>query len=139
MATINIYGEFNNDTPQGYIAPASQIKDIRMAKKQDVINSEFESGLYNTAYLVCSTLGSVTGKTIDCPEFVLSTRIRLTIKMEHAHTNSQYTPTLNIGSSGSRPIKYNGQPVTSQNTWSDGEIIDVIFDGTQYLTRYSGF
>ena len=139
MGIINIYGEFNNDTPQGYIAPTSQIKDVRLGKKQDEINSEFESGLYNTAYLVCSTLGSVREKTIDLPEFVLSTRIRLTIKMEHAHTNTQYTPTLSIGNSGSKTIKYNGQPVTSSNTWADGEIVDVIYDGTQYLTRTSGF
>ncbi len=139
MAIINIYGEFNNDTPQGYIAPASQIKDIRMGKKQDEINKEFENNTLNTAYLVCSTSGSTQAKTIDLPGFILSTNIRLTIKMEHAHTNTQYTPTLNIGGTGSQIIKYNGRPVSSENTWGDGEILDVIYDGTQYLTRTSGF
>lgn len=32
MANINVYGEFYNDTPDGFIAPASQIKDVRLGK-----------------------------------------------------------------------------------------------------------
>lgn len=139
MANINIYGEFFNDTPNGFVAPTTQIKDTELDKKQSEINRELMNNSLNTSFLVCLTSGEVAAKVINVQGFSLSTKIRLTIRMEHKHTNTQYPPTLNIGGTGNRNIKYNGSDVSPENTWEDGEIIDVIYDGTQYLTKKSGF
>lgn len=40
MANINIYGELVNDTPDGYVASAEQIRDLEQNKTQSEINLE---------------------------------------------------------------------------------------------------
>ena len=135
MAKINIYGELHNDTPSGFVTSTQQIMDTELGKRQSEINAEFLSESVNTSYLICSTSGDAAIKTVSCPGFLLSTNVRLLIKMEHAHTNTEYTPTLNIEGTGNEGIIFEGSVASYINTWADNEVLDIYFDGTQYIAQ----
>ena len=81
-------------------------------------------------YYVCSTSGGTSAKAVSVPGFTLSTRGRLLIKMTYSNTAA--LPSLNINQTGAKPLYYNGEVANADNTWSDGEVLDVYYDGTNY-------
>lgn len=52
------------------------------------------------------------------------------VKMPTAATGAS---TLNITGSGAKTLWYNGEAISSDNTWEAGEIISVFYDGTKYM------
>lgn len=56
------------------------------------------------------------------------------IKMSAVGTGAS---TLNINSTGAKTLWYNGEPVSSSNTWEAGEIISVFYDGTRFMASNS--
>jgi len=138
MANINIYGELYNNTPSGFVTQSQQIMDTELGKRQNQINEELMSQVEGmkdeTAFLICSTPGNTWKKVISAEDFVLSTNIRILVKMEHAHTSAN-SPTLNINGTGEYTIQYGGRGASNVNTWTDNEVLDIYFDGTQYIAR----
>lgn len=103
-----------------------QSEDSVMSQKAvtDAINS-------NTAYLYCiSNAGD--NKVVQNTGFDINNGIRLLIKMQHANTKTSDV-TLQVGTTDAKPIIYNGAAVTDENTWGDNEILDVFYDGTNYV------
>ena len=83
-------------------------------------------------YGTCSTAAGTVAKTasITSGTFVLETGARVTIKFTNANTGAN--PTLNINSTGAKKIFYNGAAITANDYWSAGDILDFIYDGTQW-------
>ena len=83
-------------------------------------------------YVVCDANGSTVAKKIASTDFSISTNCRFTVKMVHANTAEN--PTLSINNTIAKPLYYNGNPATKDNTWHDNEIIDLSYDGNVYQT-----
>lgn len=91
-------------------------------------------------YIVCSSTETTSSKTAILQNFVLVTGATVRVKFNNA--NSADDATLNIdarnGNSsayvGAKPIYYKGRPVSAINSWDAGEILDLVYDGTNWIT-----
>ena len=82
-------------------------------------------------YYECDTAGNTAAKTVTAAGYVLpATGGSMKIKM--ANRNTAANATLNINSTGAKPLYYNGQRAGVGNTWDTNEIIEVFYDGTNY-------
>ena len=82
------------------------------------------------SYVTCTTGAGTAAKTVPLSDFALTTGIRLVVKMSYANTAA--SATLNVNNTGAKTLYYNGNPATADNTWEDGETLDVYYDGTNY-------
>lgn len=92
----------------------------------------------NTAmmgYAVCSTPGDNLTKQISLPNFPAATSGVtggcFKVKMEHANT-AEGDVKLLVNGVAAISILYNGEAVSDTNTWEDGEVLSVYFDGEYY-------
>lgn len=82
-------------------------------------------------YLTCETEASTAAKTVSITGLTsLTTGIRLLVKMTNNNTASNAT--LNINSLGAKPLYYDNERASSDNSWEAGEVIDVYYDGTNF-------
>lgn len=84
----------------------------------------------NMGYYECSTGADVATKVIEPSGFVRIVGGTIRIKMTYA--NSAESVNLNINNTGAAVLYYNGLPASADNTWGNGEVIDVYYDGTNY-------
>ena len=84
----------------------------------------------NSGYVACTTAANTVAKTVTQANFTLSTNCRLIVKM--ANYNTAASPTLNVNNTGAKPLYYNGEVASADNTWEAGEVLDVYYDGTNY-------
>lgn len=85
-----------------------------------------------TSYAECSTAANVAAKTVAITDFALPANGGcLHIKMANANTAAAGV-TLDVNSTGAKAMLYNGSAVSATNTWLDGEVIVVYYDGTNY-------
>lgn len=140
MAIINVPGTLHSFETGNVLANADEILDTNLNKKQDVINQDLDEGISSlealSGYYVCDTLGNVNTKTVSATDYKLTVGGSIKIKFEHAQTvtpTSPATVTLNINNQGTKTILYAGDTVTSSNTWDDDEIVNVFYDGANYL------
>lgn len=103
----------------------------------NVINSlKLGSGTYvfTTPYAICETAGITAAKAaLITPgsNFSLETGARVAVKFTYA--NAAGSPTLNVNNTGAKPIYFKNAALTSSNYWSAGQIIDFIYDGTNWV------
>lgn len=86
-------------------------------------------------YAVCSTSSGTGAKTVSITNFKLVTGTRVSVKFSN---KTSTTPKLNVSSTGAKEIKLvqtNGTyvSVNSYNSWSAGEIVELIYDGTYWV------
>ena len=91
-------------------------------------------------YATSSTAASTTAKTATLSRgtFTLVAGAKVAVKFTYSNTAS--TPTLNIGSTGAKNIRYySGDNVIASPTkwWKAGETVTFIYDGSQYLMQPS--
>ena len=97
-------------------------------------------------YAVCNTSGSTVAKTVSITNFKLVTGVRVFIKFTYAH-DSTTKATLNVNNTGAKSIRYNGYGVFKgynggynstdkqyPNTGVAGEIVEFIYDGTEWVS-----
>ena len=97
-------------------------------------------------YAVCNTSGSTVAKTVSITNFKLVTGVRVFIKFTYAH-DSTTKATLNVNSTGAKSIRYKGYGVFKgynggynstnkqyPNSWEAGEIVEFIYDGTEWVS-----
>ncbi len=96
---------------------------------EEVLNEQRAEIASNVKYLECGSSES-DDKIITNESFVLSESCRFTIKF--THRNSKTNPTLKIGGTAEKALYYNGSVASSENTWSDGDTLDVYYDGEKY-------
>ena len=101
---------------------------------QAAVTAELSRIEAKVGYVTCATGASYSAKTVSLSDFSLTTGIRLVVKMSYANTAT--SPTLNVNNTGAKTLYYNGNPATADNTWEDGETLDVYYDGTNYQWRF---
>jgi hypothetical protein len=97
-------------------------------------------------YAVCNTSGSTVAKTVSITNFKLVTGVRVFIKFTYAH-DSTTKSTLNVNNTGAKSIRYKGYGVFKgynggynstnkqyPNSWEAGEIVEFIYDGTEWVS-----
>lgn len=97
-------------------------------------------------YAVCNTSGSTVAKTVSITNFKLVIGVRVFIKFTYAH-DSTTKATLNVNNTGAKSIRYKGYGVFKgynggnnstdkqyPNTWEAGEIVEFIYDGTEWVS-----
>ena len=103
----------------------------------NVINSlKLGDGTYvfTTPYATCSTAAGEVAKVATITpgsNFSLETGARVAVKFANANATS--APTLNVNSTGAKPIYFKNATITSSlNFWSAGQIVEFIYDGTNW-------
>ena len=76
---------------------------------------------------------STVAKTVTVADFP-ALAIGGSIKIKMTTKNTAANPTLRIGASNASayPLYYNNERASSSNSWEEGEVISVYFDGTNY-------
>lgn len=82
-------------------------------------------------YYECDTAGDTSAKTVTAAGYVLPATGG-SVKIKMANRNTVANATLNINSTGAKPLYYNGQRAGVGNTWDTNEIIEVFYDGAKY-------
>lgn len=80
-------------------------------------------------YGICSSFGSITSKTVACPGFALVIGAEITVKF--TSTNTASNPTLDVNSTGAKPIIYRGSMIDPDVLAAD-RVYTFRYDGTNY-------
>lgn len=80
-------------------------------------------------YGVCSTTASVIDKVVPCPDFVLTSGAKITVRF--TVNNTAANPQLNVNSTGAAPIYYKGSPIASDYIKANG-VYDFVYNGSEY-------
>ena len=81
------------------------------------------------SYSTCSTDAATAAKTVTCANFALATGAKITIKF--TVTNTAENPTLNVNSTGAKPIFYRGAAIT-KSYLAAKRFYTFVYDGTNY-------
>ena len=104
-------------------------RDAKVDEKvADITNLQAQIG-----YFICDTAAATAAKTISATGYVLTTGGNIRIKMTNANTVD--SATLNINSTGAKPLFYGGARASSTNTWVANDILEIYYDGTNYQAR----
>ena len=81
-------------------------------------------------YTECSSESNVAEKSVDCTNFVLEKGVRVSVLF--TITNTAKNPTLNVNSTGAKPIYYRGYPIPASAIQANS-LYDLIYNGSQWL------
>lgn len=142
---INGFGQTNGNgawfgkiysikTKDGFIDLSQQTfngteESIPERNLDSILGAQKTETVANVKYISCGSAES-DDKVVENDGFVLSENCRFAIKF--THKNSKTGPTLKIGDTAANPLYYNGSAASSENTWSDGDTLDIYYDGSKY-------
>ena len=112
-------------------APSTKAKKLSTIRYID--GAKFDGTANSHHYGTCSTAAATVAKTASVNNsngFSLIAGAKVTIKFSSANTVA--SPTLNISSTGAKAIYYQGAVITSEQYWEAGDVIDFIYDGTNW-------
>ena len=100
--------------------------------KVSVDNTSYQIG--STLYLTCSTAADTAVKTISATGFALEDGVTIHVKFVNANTADN--PTLNINSTGAKPIMRYGTTAagnTELTSWLANSVVSLTYDGTNWM------
>ena len=115
----------------------STVLGLTSASYNGVANSALS--VINSSVLICSTASSTASKTVDLPNFVLTTGARISVSFFNG--NSVSTPTLNVNNTGAIQIRgFNDKTIKSPYgsssdgcyTWTAKTVLDLFYNGTYW-------
>ena len=114
--------------------PTSGGTTLSVVNTGDMYNWNTDTVIYCT----CSTAAATTQKsvTVSRGTFTLTAGAKVCVKF--TYTNTADTPTLKVGSSTAKNIKYIGTDGTVETPnvwWGAGDVVTFIYDGTQFLMQ----
>lgn len=83
------------------------------------------------AYATCSTASATAAKVAVCTGFKMTTGATVLVKF--SNTNSAASPTLNVNSTGAKPIVAYGTTAIQTYAWKAGQAVMVVYDGTSWV------
>lgn len=83
-------------------------------------------------FATCSTAAATAAKVASCSGFKLTTGAAVFVKF--TNTNTVSSPTLNVNSTGAKPIVAYGTSAIQSYAWKPGQIVLLIYDGTSWVT-----
>lgn len=110
--------------------PVTSSACVGMSDGSGSLDEKIFGIISNSGYVTCTAEASTAAKTVTQAGFALSTNCRLIVKM--INYNTAASPTLNVNNTGAKPLYYNGEVASADNTWEAGEVLDVYYDGTNY-------
>ena len=133
QATIDAAVSGANTAAQAANTAAAQAMSVVANKVADAQIGYFECNTLEDAPIKATTSDTI-GTGTDASTFkVPATGASVKIKMEHANTADTGVK-LQFGSNTAtqKDLLYNGEAVSASNSWDEGEVISVYFDGTNY-------
>ena len=126
-----------NDLPSDVLTESSIVNDLSTGGIDKPLSAEQGRTLNSHVnYTICGSNAGDQVKLISDDGFELSTHLRLLVRMNN--TNTHATPRFNINNTGIKDVWYNGSVASDINTWAAGEVLDVYYDGTKYITNTHG-
>lgn len=110
--------------------PVTSSACVGMSDGSGSLDEKISGIISNSGYVTCTAAAGTAAKTVTQAGFALSTNCRLIVKM--INYNTAASPTLNVNNTGAKPLYYNGEVASADNTWEDGETLDVYYDGANY-------
>lgn len=110
--------------------PVTSSACVGMSDGSGSLDEKISGIISNSGYVTCTEAAGTAAKTVTQAGFALSTNCRLIVKM--INYNTAASPTLNVNNTGAKPLYYNGEVASADNTWEAGEVLDVYYDGTNY-------
>lgn len=104
---------------------ASQAAQLINTHKIDGIN--FNGTADVSHYAVCATAASTAAKAVSISNFNLTTGARVSVRF--SATNTAANPTLNVSSSGAKPIFYNGSAISAGYLLAN-KVWDFVYDAS---------
>lgn len=101
-----------------------------MAK--NIVNLKIDGTSYSARpYGTCTTAAGTAAKAVTCADFSLTTGATILVKFTYA--NSVASPTLNVNSTGAKPIYYRGAALgSSLYYWGANDTVEFYYNGTQW-------
>lgn len=159
---IDIGGRLHSTATGNIVTGANEVYDDNKGKKQSEINTEIHNYVENInnalknlnpeqqeaidiaektnnnevklGYYVCDTEGNLAEKVIsDATSYILSKGGSIKVKMTNVNTADNAT--LNINSTGAKPLYYSMERASSSNSWKAGETVEVYYDGTNFFAN----
>lgn len=113
-----------------------QGSDSQGAMSQDATTKAISA---QTGYYTCGTAAGTAAKVVTVESGNLYKRTlggHFKVKMTNKNTAASGV-TLQVGSETATTLWYNGAAASADNSWEDGEVISVYFDGTNYQASNS--
>lgn len=98
-------------------------------KTIDSLNFGDTKGIFTLPYGSCSTAAGTAAKTVAVDNFSLEAGARVAVKF--TVTNTAANPTLNVKSTGAKPIYYNGAAITAGYLKAN-KTYEFVYNGTQW-------
>ena len=126
----------------------SKIK-TSLAGKQDALTAGTGISLSNNTlglagsaifYGTCSTAAGIAAKVVECASFTsnnLASGAMVRVKFTNAQTYNG-TVTLNVNSTGAINVARVGSTTTTRYYWTAGEVVDFVYDGTNWVMSNKG-
>ena len=125
-----------NDLPNDVLTEESIVNDLTTGGTDRPLSAEQGKVLKgittSTSYTTCDSLPSNVIKTVEIPgylEYINGGSIK--IRFSHANTASGQVK-LRINNLTAKPLYYDGEVVSEDNTWGDEEVVEVYYDGTRF-------
>ena len=83
-------------------------------------------------FATCSTAAATVAKVASCSGFKLTTGAAVLVKF--TNNNTAASPTLNVNSTGAKPIVAYGTSAIKTYAWKPGQTVLLIYDGTSWMT-----
>lgn len=93
----------------------------------------------NIWYGTCATSAGTAAKVVatDTTDFVLATGSMVRVKFTNGNTYNG-TATLNVDGTGAKSIAKVGSTLTTRYYWTSGEVVDFVYDGTNFVMSDKG-
>ena len=101
----------------------------KLQYKRNINGLEFDGTADRASYGSCSTAAATAAKEVSCTGFVLVTGAEITVKF--TVTNTASSPTLNVQSTGAKPIYYRGAAIPA-GYLAANRTYTFRYNGTQY-------
>lgn len=101
----------------------------KLATKRTINGVQFDGSANIHHYGACSTAAGTAAKTVALSGFVLATGAEVTVKF--SATNTAANPTLNVNSTGAKPIRYKNAAVPSGYIVAN-KTYRLVYDGTYW-------
>lgn len=126
---------------QGYLDDYNNQNGTNLTKAQFLTqlatimgkNATIDNLVAQIGYYVCETAAGTVAKTLVAANYELLAGGSLKVKF--LNKNTANNATLNINSKGDKALYYQGERVSSSNTWEENEVVEIFYDGTNYYAN----
>ena len=121
--------DYNTQTGQSLTKDQFLTKLGNVFAKENIIGNNAA----NIGYFVCDTANGTPAKVITAAGYELFQGG--SIKVKFTNRNTALSATLNINGNGDKALYYGGKPVSNSNSWDNGEVVEIYYDGTSYYAN----